>query len=119
MTDPIQVICENTGAAIEVPMGTTLLDVQRRLMPACDHPCLAAYVNNRTKELNYRIYTPVTVRFLDITSFEGIRVYQRTVSFVLQKAVRELWPDRRLHIRHSMGSNGFYCEVSGLSLIHI
>lgn len=114
MTDPIQVICENTGAAIEVPMGTTLLDVQRRLMPACDHPCLAAYVNNRTKELNYRIYTPVTVRFLDITSFEGIRVYQRTVSFVLQKAVQELWPDRRLHIRHSMGSNGFYCEVSGI-----
>lgn len=114
MTDPIQVVCENTGTAIEVPMGTTLLEMQQRLQLAGDYPYLAAYVNNRTKELNYRIYTPVTIRYLDITSFEGIRVYQRTVSFVLQKAVHELWPDRRLHIRHSMGSNGFYCEVSGM-----
>lgn len=114
MTDPIQVVCENTGTAIEVPMGTTLLEVQQRLQLTGDYPYLAAYVNNRTKELYYRVYTPVTIRFLDITSFEGIRVYQRTVSFVLQKAVRELWPDRRLHIRHSMGSNGFYCEVSGM-----
>lgn len=114
MTDPIQVVCENTGTAIEVPMGTTLLEMQQRLQLAGDYPYLAAYVNNRTKELSYRIYTPVTIRFLDITSFEGIRVYQRTVSFVLQKAVHELWPDRRLHIRHSMGSNGFYCEVSGM-----
>lgn len=81
------------------------------------HPFLAAYVNNRIKELNYRIYKPVTVRFIDITSFEGIRVYQRTISFILQKAVRELFPDRTLYIRHSLGASGFYCEISGFGPI--
>ncbi|MDE5963270.1 MAG: nucleoside kinase, partial [Alistipes sp.] len=56
---------------------------------------------------------PVTVRFIDITSFEGIRVYQRTAWFLLQKAVHDLYPECKLHIRHSIGPSGFYCEVEG------
>ena len=113
MSDTLPVICENAGRTIEVAMGTTLLEVERQLRLDGPHPFLAAYVNNRIKELNYRIYKPVTVRFIDITSFEGIRVYQRTISFILQKAVRELFPDRTLYIRHSLGASGFYCEISG------
>lgn len=117
MSDTLPVICENTGRTIEVAMGTTLLEVERQLRLDGPHPFLAAYVNNRIKELNYRIYKPVTVRFIDITSFEGIRVYQRTISFILQKAVRELFPDRTLYIRHSLGASGFYCEISGFGPI--
>ena len=117
MSDTLPVICENAGRTIEVAMGTTLLEVERQLRLDGPHPFLAAYVNNRIKELNYRIYKPVTVRFIDITSFEGIRVYQRTISFILQKAVRELFPDRTLYIRHSLGASGFYCEITGFGPI--
>lgn len=117
MSDTLPVICENAGRTIEVAMGATLLEVERQLRLDGPHPFLAAYVNNRIKELNYRIYKPVTVRFIDITSFEGIRVYQRTISFILQKAVRELFPDRTLYIRHSLGASGFYCEISGFGPI--
>lgn len=117
MSDTLPVICEDAGRTIEVAMGTTLLEVERQLRLDGPHPFLAAYVNNRIKELNYRIYKPVTVRFIDITSFEGIRVYQRTISFILQKAVRELFPDRTLYIRHSLGASGFYCEISGFGPI--
>lgn len=117
MSDTLPVICENAGRTIEVAMGTTLLEVERQLRLDGPHPFLAAYVNNRIKELNYRIYKPVTVRFIDITSFEGIRVYQRTISFILQKAVRELFPDLTLYIRHSLGASGFYCEISGFGPI--
>ncbi|MEG1701180.1 MAG: nucleoside kinase, partial [Alistipes sp.] len=81
---------------------------------AGQYPFLAAFVNNRIKELNYKIYTPITIRFVDITSFEGIRVYQRTSWFILQKAVYDLYPSHTLHIRHSMGQSGFYCEIDGI-----
>ena len=113
MTDKIKVICENLGSELEIPMGTSLLEISRRLTAGA-HPFLAAFVNNRVKELNYKIYTPVTIRFIDITTFAGIRVYQRTSWFILQKAVRDLYPGRRLHIRHSMGQSGFYCEIEGI-----
>ena len=113
MTDKIKVICENLGSELEIPMGTSLLEISRRLTAGA-HPFLAAFVNNRVKELNYKIYTPVTIRFIDITSFAGIRVYQRTSWFILQKAVRDLYPGQTLHIRHSMGQSGFYCESEGI-----
>ena len=78
-----------------------------------DTPLLAAYVDNRLKELSYRIYSPLTVRFIDITHFEGMRVYQRTLFFILDKAVCDLFPDRKLHIKHAV-AKGFYCEIEGM-----
>ena len=113
MADSIKVICDTLGGPIRVAMGTPLSDVAARLTPG-RYPFLAAFVNNRIKELNYKIYTPVTVRFVDITDFAGIRVYQRTSWFILQKAARTLFPGHTLHIRHSMGQSGFYCELEGL-----
>ena len=117
MSDLIQVICDNVDRTVEVPAGITLLELCEQLQVKGPYRFLAAYVNNRIKELSFRIYTPSTVRFFDMTSFEGIRVYQRTISFILQKAVFDLFPNNPLHIRHSMGASGFYCEITGLDPI--
>ena len=114
MNADIRIICENLGSEFHVPMGTPLLEIARHLTPGA-HPFLAALVDNRIKELNYRVYTPVSIRFIDITSFAGIRVYQRTACFLLQKAVKDLYPGQKLHIRHSMGQSGFYCEIEGIA----
>ncbi|MDE5962826.1 MAG: nucleoside kinase, partial [Alistipes sp.] len=62
MTDTIQVVCENIGQTLDVPMGTPLAELARDLESG-PRPFLAATVDNRLKELNYRISTPVTVRF--------------------------------------------------------
>ena len=110
MTHIIRVYCENTASHIKVEMGTPLADICRDLALPSRYPILAAYVNNRIKELNYRVYTPISIRFIDITHFEGIRVYQRTISFILQRVVGELYGQQTFHVRHSIG-DGLYCEV--------
>ena len=111
----IRVYCENNASYIDVELGTSLLNLLDSLKIIGARPLLAAYVNNRLKELNYRVYTPVSIRFIDITHFEGHRVYQRTATFLLQRAIRELYPQNQLHVRHSLGS-GVYCEVVGKEL---
>lgn len=108
----IRVYCENTASYIDVEMGTSLLSLLNNLDIANPYPMLAAYVNNRLKELQYRIYTPVSIRFIDISHFEGHRVYQRTVTFLLQRAMKELYSEQPFHVRHSLGS-GIYCEAEG------
>ena len=112
MSNIIRVYCENTASHIDVEMGTSLLSLLNNLDITNPYPMLAAYVNNRLKELNYRIYTPISIHFIDITHFEGHRVYQRTVTFLLQRAMKELYPDNPFHVRHSLGS-GVYCEAVG------
>ncbi len=113
MNDTIRVICENPSGELQVTMGTSLARIASQL-PAGRYPYLAAYVDNRLRELGYKLYTPATIRFVDIASFAGIRVYQRTAWFILQKAVRDLYPGRTLRIRHSMAQGGFYCEIDGI-----
>jgi len=112
MGGSIKIACENGNCNLEVAAGTSLLEVADRYLAVPRRPYLAAYVDNRIKELDYRIYTPVSVRYIDITHFEGIRVYQRSVSFALQHAVRDLYPGRKLYIRYSL-QRGFYCEIEG------
>lgn len=115
MDNRIRVYCENTASYIDVAMGTSLLGLLAELELENSEKYLAAYVNNRLKELNYRVYTPISIRFIDITHFEGHRVYQRTVTFILQAAMAQLYPDNQFHIRHSLGS-GVYCEAAGKEL---
>ena len=108
----IRVYCENTASYIDVEMGTSLLSLLNNLDITNPYPMLAAYINNCLKELQYRIYTPVSIRFIDISHFEGHRVYQRTVTFLLQRAMKELYSEQPFHVRHSLGS-GIYCEAEG------
>ncbi|MCC8088512.1 MAG: nucleoside kinase [Rikenellaceae bacterium] len=110
MAETIKIICENTGKSLYVEMGTSLADVLNMLTLKSDHPFLAAYVNNVIKELSFRIFAPLSVRFIDITHFEGMRVYQRTLFFILHKAVIDTYPDKHLKIKHSV-AKGFYCEL--------
>ena len=111
----IDIVCENSAATLTVEWSTTLRDVVN-MLPKPERPYLAAYVNNSIKELDYRVYRPVSVRFIDVTHFEGTRVYQRTLFFTLQKAVHDLFPDKRFSIPHSV-SKGFYCEIEGMDRI--
>ena len=57
MNDTVKIFCENTGANLFVNQGTSLLQVAQMLSleKGNDTPLLAAYVDNRLKELSYRI----------------------------------------------------------------
>ena len=109
----IDLRCKNTATTLSVEFGTTLGEVLAGLEFEQPYPILAARVNNAYKDLSYKVYKPVTVEFFDIRHFEGYRVYQRTLSFVMQMASLELFADDKLRIRHSLG-HGFYAEFDSL-----
>lgn len=110
----IEIICQNTQIKKEYPLGTTLKFIADDLGIKLNYPVLGAFVNNKLKELSYNIYKPKTVEFIDVTHPDGMRMYVRALSFVMQKAVNEVIPGRRLKIEHSI-SNGFYCEAEGMN----
>lgn len=110
----IQIICQNNISKKEYSQGTTLIDIANDQSISLKHPILGAFVNNKLKELSYHIYKPKTIEYIDITHPDGMRMYVRSLSFVLQKAVKELHPNTKLSIEHSI-SKGFYCEIEGLN----
>ncbi len=114
MATKILIHCDNPATCIEVDAGTTLSDIAALTGAQCPYPIIAGYVNNRLQELCRPIYESSSIRFVDRTSFSGSRVYERTVSLIMQKAVEDLFPENHLRIRHSLGAHGFYCEVDGI-----
>ena len=105
--EDIRIYCENSGSYVMVPMGSTLKELSET---ACPEPMLAALVDNKLKSLDYKIINPHNVRFVRYDHPDGRRTYIRSLCFVLQNVVREMFPDKVLAIDYSLPS-GLYCEV--------
>ena len=102
--------CENTQAYESVAMGTTLQELCQKV--GCGH-VLAALVDNKLKSLDYKVINPHNIRFVGYDHPDGRRTYIRSLCFVLQKVVREMFPDKVLVIDYSLPS-GLYCEIREL-----
>lgn len=108
-----KVKCDNNSEEFYVKPGTTLLEILDTIDLKGKYPFIAAYVNNVVKDLNYAVYENKSVEFIDVFHFEGARIYERTLYFMLYKAVCDLYPNSELTIRHSV-SRGSYFEISGV-----
>jgi uridine kinase len=113
MRKEVEVICENTNERKKLKPGLNLLEVSKAFALKLDHLILGAMVNNELKELDYEVYSPKSIRFIDITHPAGMRMYQRSLFFVLQKALEDIIPGARVQVEHSV-SKGFYCEIEGM-----
>ncbi|MBN1990951.1 MAG: nucleoside kinase [Bacteroidales bacterium] len=115
MRKEVQIICENTGNRHILQPGMSLMEIAKHLKIELSNPILGAMVNNELKELEYEVYSPKNIRFIDITHAEGMRIYQRSLFFVLQKAVRDILPNATVRFEHAV-SKGFYCEIDGCTV---
>jgi len=106
--EEIRIYCENTKSYRKVAMGTTLKELAAELVEGMN--VLSALVDNKLKSLDYKIINPHNVRFVDYGHPDGRRTYIRSLCFVMQKVVREMFPDKVLAIDYSLPS-GLYCEI--------
>ena len=100
----------NNRQLLEVPMGSSLMEVYELSGLKMQYAPVSARVNNKVQGLKYRFYNNKDVEFLDVTSPSGMRVYERTLFLVLAKAVEDLFPGGRLTIVAPL-SGGHYCEL--------
>ena len=107
----LRVHCKNTGKDYMVKVGTKLIDFLHEInYDNGENKILAAYVDNQLKELSYSLYMAHSVEFIDYTANDGRRTYMRSLCFVLQKAVHDLYPEYQLIFDYSL-PNGLYGEL--------
>ena len=93
-------------------MGTTLKELSDKVCEVtCEGlPVLAALVDNKLKSLDYKLINTQNIRYVDYNHPDGRRTYIRSLCFVLQKVVHEMFPDKVLVIDYALPS-GLYCEL--------
>ena len=110
----VEIICKNSNTICEYPLGTSLLEISRDLNVKLNNRVFGAIVNNQVRELSFCVVKPKQVEFFDISHPDGRRLYIRSLIFVLYAAVKEVFPEVRLHIQNSI-SNGYFFEIDGLN----
>ena len=89
--------------------GTLLLTMARERQPLYPARIVAARVNNALTDLQVGQKTDAAVEFFDLKSGQGMKVYERSLTFVLIIAAQRLYPGKEVLVEHSLG-NGLYFE---------
>ena len=110
MTDDLKIYCKNTQEYIDIDGGDSLQEIYETLSTRLPFKPICALVNNKVEALNFKVYAPKMVEYLDSTSSHGSKVYVHSLCMVLYKAIEDLFPGKRLRIEHSI-AGGFYCLI--------
>ena len=109
----IDIYCVNTGTKKTYPLGVTLMEIKDDFDVKLKNPIIGALVNNKVKELSFVFVKTKKVQFIDYSNSDGMRLYVRSLFFILYVAVREVFPQVKLKMMHGI-SRGYYCELTGL-----
>ena len=104
----VQIFCKNNEKSEKFEFGTTLLQIYDVIKPNLTYKPVCAVVNNQIQGLTFRVFGSKEVEYLDYTSEIGRKVYMRSFTFVLYKAVEDLLPGVRLVIEAPVSKGYFF-----------
>jgi uridine kinase len=97
-------------STVTTKAGRSLLEISEEVQESYGSPIAAAIVNGKMKDLTHQPPAGSAIRFLDLGTTEGARIYQRSLTFLLIYAAKLLFPTAQINIEHSLGK-GLYCEI--------
>ncbi len=75
-------------------------------------PIVGAIVNGQLRELTYQVKMDSMVRPVTMEDEDGMRIYRRSLTFLLVMAFEALFPGASLTIDHSVAAGGYFCQVT-------
>lgn len=110
----VSIYCKFLKKVVEVPYGMNLQEFVNAYSIKMENQVLGALVNNKVRDLTYRIHKPAIIDFFDYNSTYGRNMYVRSLYFLLCKAVHDLLPLKvKLRIKHSI-SGGRFCTLDDM-----
>ncbi len=106
----LQIYCKNTKTTRNFPEGTSLLEALSVFDFERPYTIVSGKVNNVSQGLKFRLYQNRDIEFLDVRESSGMRVYCRSLFFLLSKACADVMPGTRLYVEHQI-SGGYYCNL--------
>ena len=119
MTEEITVVSPRSSVEIHLPDERVLSGprgaVVGEFLQSVDHESevVAAIVNDDLRELTFPITLESRVIPVTMSDPDGARIYRRSLTFLLEMAFSDLFPDAVLFVDHAVASGGYYCQVTG------
>lgn len=104
----IQVTINNTVK--EYPYGISLLDISQEHVAEFSTPLVAAIVDGSEKSLFYQLEKDAKIKFIPLQSAIGMRIYARSLLFVLQIALERLGLNAWFNVKGNL-MDSIYCKL--------
>ena len=72
------------------------------------YPIISAKVNNVSQGLKYRAYQNRDIEFIDVRDASGMRVYLRSLCFLLCKSAADIFPECKVYMEHPISGGIFF-----------
>ncbi len=113
LSRPTAQIKFSDGQVLEGPLNTTIEEFVKAGNFSAEPIPTACLVNGQLRELTYHAVRDLEVHLLTLADSDGLRVYRRSLSFLLLVAVRELFPDAEIIVEYGLNFGGLYCKLEG------
>ena len=99
-----------SGQSANYPAGTRVEEILQHgeFAAAQQQPVVAALVNGALVSLTYRVEVNSSLEAVLLDTRLGAKVYRRSLCFLLAIAAKQMFPQGRLVIGHSLGRGYFY-----------
>ena len=100
---------------IEIQDNTTIKDVLKEEIEKSQYPIIGAKFNNEYKRLDFIIDREGEIDLVDINSKGGMKIYRRTLIFIMAKAFDKLYPEAKLRVNYQL-SNSMFCTLDNMQI---
>jgi uridine kinase len=101
------------GRTFEAPVGTPVETYVQAAYGDHPVPVIAAVVDGELRELGYPLRRDAEVTPVFLSDSDGVRIYRRSLAFLMVAAISELHPGVRVIVDHSLPFGGYFCRLLG------
>lgn len=99
----------------EADKGKRITELFEEEIKNSEHAVISAVFNNEYVNLDYKINEDGVVKLVDISTKEGMRIYRRTLIYILSKALKNMNLEYRITVNHQL-YNATFCEVDNVAI---
>ncbi len=108
-----KVICNNKEYIIENPI--TVQELLKDEIKASKYAVIGCIFNNEYQNLSYEIQTSGTLKLIDISCKTGMKIYARTLIYILGKAFEKIYPHEKMTVEYRLG-NSMFCTCDNIKI---
>jgi uridine kinase len=108
----VQVRFDN-GRAFNGPKGTSAEAFMLAAAPRTNGRIVASLINGQLRELSEPLNADAHLVPVSMADSDGVRIYRRSLSFLMIAAAADVFPQETITVHHSMPFGGYYCQRDG------
>ena len=106
---------EKKKIIVKAKTNTTISEIAKKQIEESKYPVVGAIFNNEYKNLDDELQEDGTLELININSKEGMKIYRRTLTYIMGMAFWKLYPEAHVVVNYQL-TNAMYCNLENMEV---